>query len=287
VKRFQRLHGLETDGIIGPATLAAMNVTAPMRVRQIIANMESWRWVARDPGERMLVVNIPNFELKCLRREKPELSMSVIVGEQYHMTPVFTDKVRFVEINPYWDIPRKIAANEMLPKLKLDPLFLNKQHIRMFEGAAGENEVDSTTVDWSTFSPADMDRYHLRQDFGPDNALGLLAFMFPNQFAVYLHDTPAKTLFDLPRRAFSHGCIRVAKAMDLAVYLLGGPDKGWGPDEITQAIGEGNNRIIHLERPVPVYIMYNTAVADPETHEIFFFEDVYGRDVLLEKALFD
>ena len=132
-----------------------------------------------------------------------------------------------------------------------------------------------------------MDRYHLRQDFGSDNALGLLAFMFPNQFAVYLHDTPAKTLFDLPRRTFSHGCIRVAKAMDLAVYLLGGPDKGWGPEQITQAIGEGKNRIVHLERPVPIYIMYNTAVADPETHELFFFEDVYGRDVLLEKALFD
>jgi len=287
VRTFQRRHGLTIDGIAGRATVAAMNVAAEQRVRQVIINMESWRWVSRDPGDWLITVNIPGFELRAWRAGKEELDMPVIVGEQYHMTPVFTDKIRYVEVNPYWDIPESIAEKEMLPKLRKDPAALAKEHIRLFRGpAAGRNEVDPATVDWGVLRPADMAGYRLRQDPGPENSLGRLAFIFPNQFAVYLHDTPAKALFERPKRAFSHGCIRVARPRELAAYLLGGEAAGWDDQRLGRLIDGGRNEIVHLDRPLPIFILYNTAFADPETHEVYFYNDVYGRDALLEKALF-
>lgn len=212
--------------------------------------------------------------------------MPVIVGEEYHMTPVFSDRLRYIEVNPYWDVPQSIAAKEMLPKLRQDPQYLKKQRIRMFQGDPSKPEVDSAAVAWNKVSPGDMDRYWLRQDPGPENSLGTLAFMFPNEFSVYLHDTPARSLFDREKRAFSHGCIRVARAKDLAIYVLGGADKGWDEDKIKALIATGTNGIVHIDPPLPVYILYNTAVVDPESHDIRFYVDVYGRDALLERAIF-
>jgi L,D-transpeptidase YcbB len=286
VKKFQRRHGLEPDGVIGRGTVEAMNVPAAARVKQIIVNMESWRWVSPAGGDRMLVINIPAFELDALRDDKAELSMPVIVGEEYHMTPVFSDRLRYIEVNPYWDVPQSIAAKEMLPKLRQDPQYLKKQRIRMFQGDPSKPEIDSAAVAWNKVSPGDMDRYWLRQDPGPENSLGTLAFMFPNEFSVYLHDTPARSLFDREKRAFSHGCIRVARAKDLAIYVLGGADKGWDEDRIKALIATGTNGIVHVDPPLPVYILYNTAVVDPGSHDIRFYVDVYGRDALLERAIF-
>jgi murein L,D-transpeptidase YcbB/YkuD len=249
--------------------------------------METWRWVARDRGDWWIAVNIPSFRLEIVRNGKVEMSMAVIVGDEYHMTPVFSDRLRAVEFNPYWNVPLSIAQKEFLPKLPSDPEYLKRQHIGMFEGwGAGAAEVDSAAVDWKNVTPDDMGRYHLRQDPGPDNALGHFAFVFPNAFDVYLHDTPALGLFDQTKRTFSHGCIRVARAHELASYVLGGPDRGWTPEKFEAMLATGKNQSVPLERPIPIYILYNTAVVDPVSREVSFYEDVYGRDALLGKAIF-
>jgi murein L,D-transpeptidase YcbB/YkuD len=286
VKKFQQHNGLEPDGVLGSATIAAMNVPVAKRINQIIVNMETWRWVARNPGDWLLLVNIPSFELWGVRNNKVEIALPVIVGREYTMTPVFSDKLRYVEFNPYWDVPQSIAQKEMLPELQKDPGYLQTQHLRLFEGeGAGRHEINSAAVDWTRVTPEEMDRYHLRQDPGPDNSLGTVKFVFPNQFDVYLHDTPARELFERTKRAFSHGCIRVARAQDLAVYVLGGPAKGWDEERVRSIIAGGKNQVVHLDSPLPIYIFYHTAVVDPESHELYFYEDVYGRDAILEKAL--
>jgi L,D-transpeptidase YcbB len=287
VTRFQRHHGLDPDGVVGPGTLTALNVPVEHRIRQLIINMETWRWVGRDRGDWWITVNIPSFRLTAVRGGKEELSMAVVVGDEAHMTPVFSDRVRYVEFNPYWNVPVSIAKKEFLPKLRKDPTFLKKQHIRMFEGwSSGADEVDSAAVDWKTVSADDMGRYRLRQDPGADNALGHFAFAFPNAFGVYLHDTPALSLFGLPKRTFSHGCIRVARAHDLAAYVLGGEEKGWTQAKLDEMLATGGNQTVSLERPLPIYILYNTAVVDREDRDVYFFDDVYGRDALLGKAIF-
>jgi len=287
VKHFQRHQGLDPDGIVGRSTLEAMNVPVGRRIRQLVLNMETWRWVARDHGDWWLAVNIPSFRLVGMRGDKTDLGMAVIVGDEYHMTPVFSDKLRYVEFNPRWEVPLSIAQKEMLPKLRQDPSYLKKERIRMFDGwDEGAPEVDSAAVDWAKLSPNDMGRYRLRQDSGPENSLGALAFIFPNPFDVYLHDTPAAGLFRFPKRTFSHGCIRVSGARELAAYVLGGPEKGWTEDRILDLIADAKNQIVHLVPSLPVYILYNTAVVEPESRELYFYSDVYGRDTLLEKALF-
>jgi murein L,D-transpeptidase YcbB/YkuD len=287
VENFQRHQGLETDGIIGPATLAAMNVPVEARIRQLIINMESWRWVGRDHGDWWLEVNIPSFSLSAVRNGRVDLSMPVIVGDEYHMTPVFSDRLRYVQFNPSWDVPLSIAQKEILPKLQKDPSYLGKERIRLFApGNDGGKEIDAAGIDWSSVTPDDMAHYSLKQDPGPANSLGRLAFIFPNPYDVYLHDTPALELFSQQKRAFSHGCIRVARARELAAYVLGGPDKGWTEDRIQGLIEEGTGRVVHLESSLPIYILYNTAAVDIETHDLYFSSDVYGRDALLEKAIF-
>jgi L,D-transpeptidase YcbB len=287
VMRFQRHHGLDPDGVIGPGTLAALNVPVERRIRQLIVNMETWRWVARDRGDWWITVNIPSFRLTAVRGGKAELSMAVVVGDESHMTPVFSDRLRTVEFNPYWNVPLSISRKEFLPKLRKDPAYLKKQHIRMFEGwSSAADEVDSAAVEWGTVSADDMGRYRLRQDPGADNALGHFAFIFPNAFDVYLHDTPALGLFEQTKRTFSHGCIRVARAHDLAAYVLGGEEKGWTQEKLNEMLATGQNQSVRLDRPVPIYILYNTAVVDRENRDVYFFNDVYGRDALLEKAIF-
>ncbi len=289
VKQFQRHHDLKPDGILERATLAAMNVPVAKRINQIIVNLESWRWVGRDSGDWFLIVNIPSFELQGIRNNNIEMSTPVIVGEQYStkMTPVFSDRVRYVEFNPYWNVPKSIARREMLPELKKDPSYLKKKNIRLFEGIGPAGpEIDSSAIDWAQVSPEQMDRYRLRQDPGPDNSLGTVELAFPNQFDVYLHDTPAKDLFQQPKRAFSHGCIRVARPQEVAAYVLGGEAKGWDEDRVKAVIAEGKSRIVHLESSLPIYILYHTAVVNPNNNELYFYNDIYGRDAILEKALF-
>jgi murein L,D-transpeptidase YcbB/YkuD len=212
----------------------------------------------------------------------------VIVGKFLNQTPIFSDRVSSVEINPYWNIPKSIARNEELPELQDDPEFLVNRNIRIFSGW-GDNatEIDSRNVDWSTVSPEMMDAYRLRQDPGPWNALGQIKFIFPNKYSVYLHDTPTQSLFSHNKRAFSHGCIRVSDPMKLAEFVLSRQnDADWTPELIQQSIEEKEHVVIGLVEELPVHITYQTAWFDK--HGIVCFNyDVYGRDKKLLRALFD
>ena len=285
VKHFQMRHGLKPDGVVGKGTLAALNVPAEKLVRRIIINMERWRWMSHDLGEVRIVVNIAGFHLGGINHGDIEMLMRVIVGKPYHKTPVFSDMIKYIEFNPYWNIPPSIARNEMLPKLKKNPNYLKERNIRVFSSWGSDaKELDSTKLDWHKIGSG-ITRYKLRQDPGKKNALGTVKFMFPNKFNVYLHDTPSHILFGRTNRTFSHGCIRVSKPAELAAYILGGEKEGWGLDRIREIIASGKRTVIRLKKPLPVHIAYRTAIVDKDGN-VLFRNDVYGRDKLLEKALF-
>lgn len=287
VKRFQKRHILNPDGVIGNQTLAAMNVPVAARIKQIIINMERYRWLKRRTGDRLVVVNIAGFEAFAVKREKFDLWMPVIVGKKYHKTPVFSDTIKYVVFNPYWNLPLAISRNETLPKLKKDPHYLEKHNMRLFRGwGPNAPELDATTIDWRKVSKKHMSRYRIRQDPGPDNALGTVKLVFPNKYNVYLHDTPAHGLFKQQRRALSHGCIRMDRPAEMAAWVLGGEEKDWSLARVNEIIASRKRKVVVLDQPMPVYILYRTAFVNPEGKTLYFSEDVYGRDQLLAEALF-
>lgn len=288
VERFQKRHNLNPDGVVGNQTLATMNVPVAVRIKQIIINMERYRWLKRKMSDRLVAVNIAGFEAFAGNPGKFDLKMPVIVGKQYHKTPVFSDTIKYVVINPYWNLTTSIASNETLPRLKKDPHYLEKHHMRIFQGWGPDApELDATTIDWSKVSKKDMNRYRVRQDPGPDNALGTLKLVFPNKYNVYLHDTPAHGLFKQDRRAFSHGCIRMDRPAEMAAWVLGGEEKGWSLARVNEIVASRKRQVFVLDQPTPVYILYRTAFVNPEDNTLYFYEDIYGRDQLLAKALFD
>ncbi|MHB8810812.1 MAG: L,D-transpeptidase family protein [Desulfobulbaceae bacterium] len=286
VQRFQVRHNLNSDGVIGKKTLAAMNVPIAERIDQILINMELWRWLPHKLDGKQLYVNIAGFYLQARDDELVEFATPVIVGKVYHKTPVFSDRIRYIEFNPFWNIPASIAKNEIVGEVQKDPDYLRKNNIRIFNGW-GDNdyEVDPATIDWRTIG-GKIKRYRLRQDPGPDNALGRVKFALPNRYDVYLHDTPTHELFKQEDRAFSHGCIRVNRPVELAYYLLSGDDKAWTMERIQQILDQGKRTIILLKKPVPVHILYRTVAVDPASGAVSFFKDIYGRDALLRQALF-
>ena len=288
VKHFQNRHNLAADGVVGKQTFAAMNVPVYDRIQQLIINMERYRWLKHTDDERSVVVNIAGFELFAGRLGKIEMSMPVIVGKTYHKTPIFNGLIRYVDFNPYWNIPPSIARAEILPKLQEDPLYLKKNNMRIFSGwEAGAPELDSSDFDWREVSQKQMNRYFVRQEPGPDNALGTLKIMFPNKHDVYLHDTPTRNLFNQKQRALSHGCIRMARPADMAAWVLGGTDNGWSVERINEIISAGKQKVVSLKQPIPICILYRTVFMNPEDKLLYFYDDVYGRDELLVQALAD
>ncbi len=288
VKRLQKRHNLAPDGVIGRQTLAVMNVPVEYRVRQIVINMERYRWLNRDiMGERLVAVNIAGFEAVAGRPGDFTVSTPVIVGKKYHMTPVFNDTIKYVVFNPYWNLTPSIARNEILPKLRKNPHYLASKNMRIFKGWGSDaREVNPESIDWNKVSKRDMNRYHVRQDPGPDNALGCLKLVFPNKYNVYLHDTPAHGLFKRQQRDFSHGCIRMDRPKGMAAWVLGGKAKGWDVERINEIIATRKRQVVLLDKPVPVYILYRTAYVNPADRDIYFYDDIYGRDRLLINALF-
>jgi murein L,D-transpeptidase YcbB/YkuD len=283
VNRFQRRHGLKADGRVGAATRAELNVSAERRVEQLELNLERWRWLPQDLGRRHIIVNIAAFELEVVEDEAVVLTMRVVVGLPYHHTPVFSDTMRYLVLNPYWQVPRDIAVQDLLPRVKRDPSYLAQQKLRLFRGWDPEaREVDPATVNWSAITPDEFP-FRLRQDPGPINALGHIKFMFPNKFNVYLHDTPARPLFEETRRDFSHGCIRIQQPIELAVYLLR-QDPRWDRGELLRALDEAVDRTVPLPEPIPIHMLYWTAWAD-EDHTIQFRRDIYDQDAPLLEAL--
>jgi murein L,D-transpeptidase YcbB/YkuD len=282
LRGFQRRHGLDADGALGARTQAALDVPARERARQIAANLERWRWLPRDLGARHVRVNVAAFELDVVEGGARVLGMRVVVGRPYRRTPVFSDRIRYLVFSPYWHVPPGIAARDVLPAVRKDVGYLEKRAIRVLEGwGADAREVDPRTIDWSGITPATL-RFRFRQDPGPDNQLGRVKFMFPNEFDVYLHDTPARRLFERSERDFSSGCIRVEKPVELAEFLLRGSD--WTRERILAAMARGVEQTVRLPEPVPVHLVYWTAFAGADG-VVQFRADVYGRDAPLVDAL--
>ena len=286
VTSFQRRHGLTDDGVIGQNTIAAMNIPAHHKVRQIILNLERWRWEAHDLGQKYILVDIAGFTLEGIADNTVILEMPVVVGALHHETPIFSDQIEYMDLNPYWNIPVKIARDEMLDELKKNPNYLNAKHIRLFSDRTSEaSEINPGSLNWKQVSPQKMGQFKLRQDPGKWNALGAIKFIFPNSFSVYMHDTPAQSLFKRSNRAFSHGCIRLGSPLKLAEFLMGGAEKGWPPERFKGIIDTGTRTIIRLPEPLPVHITYQTVKSDQDG-TIFFYPDIYNRDQQLEKLLF-
>ena len=278
VKQFQYRHGIDQDGVVGPATLASINTPIETRVRQMEVNMERRRWMEDDLGRRYIFVNLADQFLKVVSNGKTVHTARTVVGKTYHSTPVFSKKMKYIVINPYWNVPSSIARKEYLPKLRRDAGYLLRQNIHVLRGGS---RIDPYSVNWNSVSSAAFP-YRLRQDPGSKNALGRIKFMFPNRFNVYIHDTPSKSLFSKSKRVFSHGCVRVENPPQLAEVLL--KEQGWTLNKVKNAIAARKKRIVNLKDPIPVHITYLTAWVnkDGSTH---FREDVYGRDKRLAAAL--
>ncbi|MEX1129296.1 MAG: L,D-transpeptidase family protein [Vicinamibacterales bacterium] len=278
VKAFQRRHGLTDDGSVGPEVVAALNVPLEQRLSQIAMNMERWRWLPRDLGDRYLLVNIPEMRLDVYEGDSVPLSMRVVVGKSDTPTPIFNDEMTHIVFSPYWNVPDSIAQGETLPSLMADPSFLNRQNMEVLDKAG--NVVDPSMVDLS-----DPTAYRFRQRPGASNSLGLVKFMFPNQFNVYLHDTPAESLFERAARSFSHGCVRLEDPVALAKYVLRDQPE-WTDDRIREAMHAGTETHVKLEAPIPVFLGYWTARVRPD-NTVQFRKDVYQVDRRLQARLDD
>ena len=285
VKAFQHRHGLDADGVVGKKTRAALNVPVEERIDQLLINMERWRWIPNDLGSRYLVVNIADFNLIMVDEGRMRGSMRVVVGRSYRKTPVFSGTMTYLDFNPFWNVPRKLAVEDILPRILKNPDYIEEQGFRVFSGW-GEDAVmlSPDDLDWTAYHKNNFP-IRLQQAPGPKNALGRVKFMFPNKHAVYLHDTPAKGLFESVSRGFSSGCIRVEDPATLAEFVLEGTP-GWDREKIEMHLGDGVRQVIRLQRPIPVHLLYWTAWSD-EDGKVFFREDIYDRDAPLMQALRD
>lgn len=279
VQKFQARHGLTADGAVGAKTLSELNVPIDERIRQLAASLERCQPLPSVLEQRHILVNIADFTLKLYEDGKPVLSMPVIVGKTYRQTPVFNGRIASLVLNPTWEVPHSIATKDILPKIKKNPGYLSQMHLRVFQGWKGSAEIDPATIDWATLSTTRFP-YRLRQDPGPANSLGRVKFLFPNPYDVYLHDTPARELFQKDSRTFSSGCIRIAKPLDLAVYLLQGTKLN-SMDAVTAAISREKTQQIVIPAPIPVHIVYMTAWVDRDGI-IQFRSDIYNRDSALQ-----
>jgi murein L,D-transpeptidase YcbB/YkuD len=281
VRRFQARHGLAVDSVVGPATVQALNVPVADRIRQIVLNLERWRWLPRDLGRHYIVVNAPDARLHVVVDGRPVLTSRVVVGDLRHPTPVVQAWVEAVILHPPWNVPTSIAAEEILPRLRDNRRYLAENDIVVLERR--ESDPFGLTIDWTAVAPERFP-FRLQQQPGPDNPLGRIKLDIPNRFDVYLHDTPTRTLFARSVRAASHGCIRVEQADDLALHVLEGDARGWSRPRLDEALEAGGTQRIPVPRPLPVYILYWTAFVDPDG-QVQFREDVYGRDRRLAAAL--
>jgi len=279
VERFQRRHGLLVDGRLGARTLAELNVPPAARARQIELSLERWRWVPIGLRQPPIVVNIPEFQLRAFNGDGSlALQMPVVVGAAFQrQTPIFAEQLRTVVFRPYWNVPLSILRRDLLPRQARDPDYFARQG---FEIIGGGDRAFSPEV----LEDLRRGRLGLRQKPGPANALGRVKFLFPNAHAVYLHDTPATGLFARARRDLSSGCIRVQAPAALAEWVLRQQPE-WTPERIRAAMdGTRDDQAVAVTPPIPVFLVYVTAVA-PEGGELLFFEDIYGHDAKLSRAL--
>lgn len=282
MRKFQKSQGLKPDGIVGRSTLAKLNGPGRNEIDALRINMERMRWLPRDLGKRHILVNQAAFRLRLYDDSEIVHTANVVIGKRSHSTPVFSEVMEHIVLNPYWNVPRSIATREMLPQLTQDPAYLARQGYEVFEmDGRKARQIDSAGVDWWQVGQRTFN-YQIRQPPGRSNALGRMKFMFPNRFNIYLHDTPSKSLFSRSSRAFSHGCVRLQDPQRLAEILLGW-DKGWTAHKISKMVNSGRNQAIFLDKKIPIYLTYFTAWVDDDG-EVAFLDDVYGRDPALMRA---
>jgi L,D-transpeptidase YcbB len=284
VKHFQERHGLTANGRMGPQTLKQLNTPLSSRVEQLRLTMERWRWVPEQFTQPPVVVNIPEFRLRAFNNQgRVVLGMNVIVGKAYrHETPVFEEDMRYIVFRPYWNVPPSIERAEIVPAVERDRDYVAKKGFEVV--TPGGQVVTSGAISDSVLQQLRAGKLAVRQKPGPNNALGLVKLMFPNEYNVYLHSTPSQQLFSESRRDFSHGCIRVEKPAELAAWALSNQPE-WTLEKVRAAMQSGGDNVtVNLAKPIPVLILYGTAVVE-ENGDVHFFDDLYGYDAALAKVL--
>jgi murein L,D-transpeptidase YcbB/YkuD len=280
ISHFQTRMGLNNQGILGPATVKEMNVPISFRIKQIMINMERLRWFPDEVENNFLLINIPEYKLHVFENKIKVMDYKVIVGKEATRTSVFKGNMSHIIINPYWNVPTSIVRKEMLPKLKRNSNYLVKNNLELL---SGNTIIDPSTVNWNSYSSSIP--YSIRQKPGDHNALGKMKFIFPNNFSIYLHDTPSKNFFNVSNRAFSHGCIRVENPMKLALYILRN-NPNWNQKKIQLSINNKKTITVQVKPTLPVYIVYFTAWIG-NSGEINFRNDLYNLDYQLEKEIFN
>ena len=286
---FQNKHGLFADGIVGGQTLRFLNITAKRKIAIIRLNLERMRWLPRNLGEKYLLVNIPEYKLRLYENNDIKLNMAVIVGDTKFPTPVFSDKMSYVVLNPNWNIPDSIAKNELIPKLLKDPNYLANNGIDIYAGWNGAVEkVDSKEVLDSAIlqDETNLQTFRFSQNSSKANPLGKMKFMFPNKHSVYIHDTPGKSLFTYARRAFSHGCIRLSKPEEL-LSTIASEDKNLDITKANEILANAaiTDKSIGLDKKIPIHIVYLTSWVD-ENGILQFRDDIYNFDKMQKELLF-
>ena len=276
IEAFQAEMGLFVDGVIGPATVAALNGGTSASKEDLIANMERWRWMPKDLGNFHVFVNIPEYRLQVVRGGEVTHSTRVVVGKREHMTPIFSDEIEHVVVNPFWNVPSSIAKNEIGPRLVNNPGYLAARNMELLSGG---RVINASSVDWSTNS---INNFRIRQRPGSSNALGTIKFLFPNSHSVYLHDTPSRSLFSRSQRAYSHGCVRVQNPLDFAGALLEN-DPNLSRNSIQSQFGS-SERWNNLSTHIPVHLAYFTLRVRADG-SIRSFGDIYGHNARLKRLL--
>ncbi|HMX05358.1 MAG TPA: L,D-transpeptidase family protein [Chitinophagales bacterium] len=280
VMMFQERHGLFADGSMGPKFFTAINRTPAELIRRIEINMERCRWIPDQPGGDYILVNIPEYTMHIYEADTQAWEMNVVVGKSSTSTTIFNDELEYIVFSPYWVPPPSILNNEILPSLKKDPNYLQKQNMEAFNPSTRE-VINVSKVDWSKYTSMP---YSIRQKPGNSNALGWVKFLFPNEHNIYFHDTPSRDLFVRESRGFSHGCIRLQEPKKLAQYLLRN-DSTYTEQVIDSLYYLGRENYVKLENKIPVYIIYLTAWVD-DNGLVQFRKDIYGHDAKLEQTMY-
>ena len=283
IASFQERHGMANDGILDAETLAALNVSIEVRIEQIILNMERLRWLPESLGEKYLLINIPDYQLRIMKKGKVDLMMKVIVGKVMTKTPVFSDTMEYIVFSPTWTVPKSISIEEMLPKIKEDENYFDRNNFVLYEDWSPDaQEIDPHDVKWKKIDEENFG-FKIVERPGRGNALGSVKFIFPNSHAIYLHDTPAGHLFNQTERGFSYGCIRVEKPQILSEYLLKENNQGWDLDKIASHMALDTPTTVTLKQQLPIHIVYHSAWVDKD-NRIHFLKDIYQQDRIQKKA---
>ena len=280
LRRFQRRRHIEPTGRLDRVTLEALNEPVEAQIAQIELNMERWRWLPHDTEARYILVRLDDYELDFIDRGQRQFTVRTIVGTSFWRTPIFSSTMTYLVVNPYWYVPRSIAAGEILPILQRDPGYAQRNGLRISRGEGMEVErLDSDSIDWNSMTPVTFD-LHIAQIPGGTNPLGVVKFYFSNPYNIYLHDTPNKALFEMEKREFSHGCIRVEHSELLAQRIL----SDWEKEALSNLINSGRNRQIVFDDPMPVFLLYWTAWVDEEG-QLYLRDDAYQSDEKMLQAL--